>query len=360
MKATKFLFIILILSISCSPAKESAEEDSTPIDEVVVDETEETQENTNKEGPDIDVSQFGLLNEREQDGFIAKGEFYPIGFSEKGNLAFAFFSYEYWTFVIQSLVSDEILYQFLLEYEESDDINQILKANWKSISEQMEQYEILFEGDFSPGVFPIETGNDIITATSATSDFFEYSEFGGFKHAIWLTSSERGSKRISEIETLAGDSEIMGYIKSPYEERLAVVVATIGEIVTMGLTVEINVIGASLNSGFRANQSPPEPEPPGNDGMFSVIRPSYKNWQVGETYTDVMWFIGQADVPGYFALFKTVYDDTVTLVYSNMGLPHPPGESFKVTWKFDSLFSDGLYDRKFIRMRERLVEFEEN
>jgi hypothetical protein len=202
--------------------------------------------------------------------------FYPIGWSKDGKFAYytepgdeacgCYFA----KLVILDLVSDKVLWSF--DYDSSDaegtgrknpptTINALWRENRKLFSSKLNEYEIKPQGRFSFLLFPINRGSDQLRADLKIK---ENKEEDGIAYGVvaqgtlQLTSRLSGKKivfdhnYIKPDEMLPLDLKVLGYVKSPFEERIAVVLIEIYR----GYegpphTTHIKIAGASLSSGFK-------------------------------------------------------------------------------------------------------------
>ncbi len=89
----------------------------------------------------------------------------------------------------------------------------------------------------------------------------------------------------------------------------------------------------------------------------SKIRPDYKNWEIGKTYTDTLKFLSyNTDTDYWFGIFLTKKGDKVNLIYDE-----EIGEEYKnklliIKWKIDKFYSAGEEEEMYYA--ERLISFE--
>lgn len=204
-------------------------------------------------------------------------EFYPIGWSKDGK--FAYYSEPgdeacgcyFAKLRILDLVSDKVLWSFDyngFDHQEEDQknapkaINDLWRANRKLFSDKLREHGITPQGRFALLLFPISRGGDRL---SADLKIKENKEEDGAAYGIVgqatlnLASRRNGKKIVFDHNYLKGSNavlplamKVLGYVKSPFEERVAVVMIEIYR----GYegppnTAHITIAGASLASGFK-------------------------------------------------------------------------------------------------------------
>ena len=163
---------------------------------------------------------------------------WPLGFSERG--VFAYLLREdsdplpRWRLVYQSLVTDEPVAQAAIEDPEGDLGRDAALA---ALDEAIQGAPTVERPSTLPtGPFPLEHGGDVYSALS--------SELG-----MQLRSQLRDrDKRIGGHEVAA----VLGWVRSPHEERIAVVAARAQPGFEGTVQCEIEVVGASLTAGWGA------------------------------------------------------------------------------------------------------------
>jgi hypothetical protein len=197
---------------------------------------------------------------------------YPIGWSKDGKFAYytepgdeacgCYFA----KLFIKDLINDKVLYSF--EYSGLDDedpekpkyrgMNDLWRKNRKLFSEKLNQYGIIAQRAFGLLRFPITHAGDRLSANLKVEE--ETNEEHRFyslvrKATLQINSRRGGTKTIyeeayPEYGPLAVD--VLGYLKSPYEPRAAVIMIEVwrGYEGPPHVT-HIKVAGLSLTTGFK-------------------------------------------------------------------------------------------------------------
>lgn len=202
--------------------------------------------------------------------------FYPIGWSKDGKLAYyvepgdeacgCYFA----KLVIKDLKSDKILWQFDYDSSELQDTMknrtpESLAALWRYkrdlFNSKLSEHKIIAQTRFALALFPAVYEGDQLTAelkTKEASQAEQEQTLGVIKNAsLQLSSKRKGRKTIFEQtyktdEILPLDMKVLGYLKSPFEPRVAVVMVEIWR----GWegpphTTHTTIVGASLDTGFK-------------------------------------------------------------------------------------------------------------
>ena len=205
---------------------------------------------------------FGLIIE----------EFYPIGWSKDGKFAYytepgdeACGCYFAKLFIVDT-VSDKVLWSF--EYSGLDDedpekpkyraITDLWRKNRQLFSDKLNQYGIVALARPALLTFPINHAGDRLSTGIKIEEETdeEKRNYSVVKKAtLRMTSTRSGAKTIyEEVHPEYGPLtvEVLGYLRSPYEPRVAVVLAEVWR----GYegpphTTHLKVVGASLTAGFK-------------------------------------------------------------------------------------------------------------
>jgi hypothetical protein len=199
--------------------------------------------------------------------------FFPIGWSKDGKFAFytepvdeachCYFAELY----ILDLKNDKILWSINYNSDFLDEAKKekrpySLETLWQSkrelFSENLNKHQIEPQGRLAVLSFPLTyNGDRLSTNMSIVENPDEESRPYGVvrKATLQLRSKRSGKKTLSEksyAEAMPLDVRVLGYIKSPFEERIAVVLLE----VFRGYegpphTGHIKIVGASLNTGFK-------------------------------------------------------------------------------------------------------------
>lgn len=200
-------------------------------------------------------------------------ELYPIGWSKDGK--FAYYSEPgdeacgcyFANLVILDLVNDKVLWSF--KYDGSDDaekkgapksIRALWRKNRKLFSDKLRTYGIEPGRSFALGTFPFMwKGARLMADVKLKEKTDEDSRlYGTVTHAsVQLISRREGRKTVwdhafSQDETYPLDLDVVGYVKSPFEDRIAIILIQ----VFRGYegpphSTNIEVAGASLSRGFK-------------------------------------------------------------------------------------------------------------
>ena len=206
-------------------------------------------------------------------------EFYPIGWSKDGKFAYyaepgdeACGCYFGQLFILD-LVNDKVLWSFDyngLDHQGEDEknapksINDLWRTNRKLFSDKLREYDIVPQGRFAFLSFPVIYNGDQLRPDLKIKENKnqETSYYMGVLQArLDLISRRQGKKTVFEKTYSTGkeDSEaaplelkVLGYVKSPFEPRVAVVMIEIWR----GYegpphTTRVKIVGSSLTSGFK-------------------------------------------------------------------------------------------------------------
>lgn len=166
-------------------------------------------------------------------------KFYPIGWSEDGKFAFFYEAADeasglyHFEFVIQSMVSDKILYKWKLEDEidlDKGSVKQMFKDNQMLFCAKLDEYGIIQEKKISLLESQFDSNGKKYKVTIENE--MELNQDFGFEVVksteIFIKCPDLGTKKIysyteNDYSMVLGAS-IAGVIKSPYEERVVVLV----------------------------------------------------------------------------------------------------------------------------------------
>ncbi len=204
--------------------------------------------------------------------------FYPIGWSRDGKFAYYFEpdaaeSYQYFAklFIID-LKTDKVVWSFDYKTEHGLDearktgtpytIATLWSANRQLFSDKLREHGIVQQRTFRRMSFPISHRGDLLTAKlrtrekpGLTDDERPYGTVG--RTTLHINSKRYGSKTVfeqtnDEPYTLPLYVGLVGYLKSPFEPRIAALLIEI----TRGWEgaphpAEVKIAGASLEGGFK-------------------------------------------------------------------------------------------------------------
>ncbi len=193
-------------------------------------------------------------------------KFYPIGWSPDGKFAYITepadeaTGFYFFNFRIQDMVTDKIVWEWKIDVQD-----QVMEGNLQStwdenkelFTKQLRKHKIVQQNSFQlNGSQFTENGNEYKIETQINkkmNELFGLETIAQIK--VNLSSSALGQKTIYSMkddESLLIDAEIGGYIKNPYEPRIAVIHYGIQR----GYegppnTVHIKLSGAALEEGFK-------------------------------------------------------------------------------------------------------------
>jgi hypothetical protein len=220
-------------------------------------------------------SEFYVRRSFGLETLITEG-FYPIGWSKDGK--FAYYSEPadeacgcyFAKLVILDLRNDKVLWSF--DYngmdEQNEDeknvpksINDLWRRNRKLFSDKLREHNIVAQRPFNLLLFPINQAGDQLRADLAIKENKDEETrlYGIVSQAtLQLISKRNGKKTIldkkydSEDDPQPLEMKVMGYTKSPFEPRIAVLLIEVHR----GYegpphTTHIKIVGSSLSSGFK-------------------------------------------------------------------------------------------------------------
>lgn len=198
---------------------------------------------------------------------------YPVGWSKDGKLAYylepgdeacgCYFA----RLAIKDLKSDAVLWQF--DYDSSELQDRLKKRTPESLpslwrykrelfSSKLREHGIIPQRRFAFLLFPANYMGDQLTADLKTTETQGDRDYGIINGAVLqLASKQRGRKTIFEQtskpdEALPLDMKVLGYLRSPFEPRIAVILIE----VLRGYegpphVTHFDIVGASLDGGFK-------------------------------------------------------------------------------------------------------------
>lgn len=199
--------------------------------------------------------------------------FYPIGWSKDGKLAYyvepgdeacgCYFA----KLVIKDLRSDKVLWQFDYDSSELQDTlknrtPESLAALWRYrrdlFNSKLREHNIVARGRFALLSFPAAYEGDQLSADLRTKETSGEQLYGVISNAVLQLSSKRKGRKTIFEETYKADEgspldmKVLGYLQSPFEPRVAVVMIAVWR----GYegpphTTHVTIVGASLDTGFK-------------------------------------------------------------------------------------------------------------
>ena len=199
--------------------------------------------------------------------------FYPIGWASDGKFAYyvepgdeacgCYFA----KLIIKDLKTDAVLWQF--DYDSSDledtmkaRTPQSLAALWRYkrdlFNSKLREHNIKAQGAFALQSFPLNYEGDQLTTDLKTKETGQDQAYGIISNAVLQLSSKRKGKKTifektyKEDDPMPLDMKVLGYLKSPFEPRIAVVLVD----VLRGYegpphVTHVQIIGSSLDTGFK-------------------------------------------------------------------------------------------------------------
>ena len=181
-------------------------------------------------------------------------DLYPIGFSRDGKFAFIKRDESFdpfWRIVVLNLVTDEHVRDVMIEDPEGKMTFKQFAVTQKAEINAAIFEEAIQEKAISLQKFPFSWSGDTYSLAVSTEDILLAEEFAGYRHSVLLRSEKLGEKKITEFETSQPKCYPAACFKSPFEDRLAVVIVTEGNMLTVGNMVDFRIIGAHLKYGFK-------------------------------------------------------------------------------------------------------------
>lgn len=216
----------------------------------------------------------GYYRQRPGEDFGTES-FYPIGWSKEGNFAYYLEPVDeacncyFAKLVILDLKTDKVLWSFDYDSDFIDEemkakrpwsFDTLWKANEKLFSDKLREHGIEPQGRFQLLAFPITYKGDRLTPTLTTKEKENATEEESWyglvdKVTLQLNSRRDGKKTILEQAYPEGRPlyvGVVGYVKSPFEPRIAVVLIEIHRGYEGPPHVgQVKIAGASLETGFK-------------------------------------------------------------------------------------------------------------
>lgn len=203
-------------------------------------------------------------------------EFYPIGWSKDGKFAYYLEPPDeacgcyFGQLVILDLVNDKVLWSFDyngLDHQGEEEknapksINDLWRTNQKLFSDKLREHNIVPQGRFAFLLFPINYNGDQLKPDLKIKEN-KNEETSYYSHVLQaelqLLSKRNGKKTVFENtygtdqEATPLDLKVLGYLKSPFEPRIAVMMIEVHR----GYEgpphpTHVKIVGSSLASGFK-------------------------------------------------------------------------------------------------------------
>ena len=198
----------------------------------------------------------------------AKDRIIPIGFSRKGVFAYilqenscrgAVDSYQKVSWISIDLVNDKIVERIDLGREAPDvPPADVLRKYAQKIEHSNSQYGIATTESYRIAISTvIKLGGDVLTIQMDLIETVEGEDAinpGYQKYQISLLSENKGIKTLAEIKSVYEPLHYWGYYKSPYEERIAVLLLSDFRGCGAYPQMRINIVGANLIRGFNVER----------------------------------------------------------------------------------------------------------
>jgi hypothetical protein len=193
-------------------------------------------------------------------------EFYTFGWSEDGKIAYALvdtppFRTGYgFTFAVVDARTDEVLvsiYDHSDQFPEQDGArahHEAWNRNAAEVQASLERYAIRQVGETIVEPFPLQTGTDRYDVAvrewrvdPATQPYGN----GVVGYTVSFSSGRRGTKVVASRGRLwATDVTPVGFVRSPFENRVAIIVAESGNASGDNRFTDFTIAGAHLDLGF--------------------------------------------------------------------------------------------------------------
>lgn len=216
-------------------------------------------------------STSGLVSDKEGKElniYKENNDIYILGWSKDGKMAYienrsieGRGGYDFY-FIIIDLVEDKITYQFKKQWYDNDDygespqkrltFQQCIKVYSKEINKQLKATKIIVKPcEFQNFPAKDSKGKDVKFDVKITKKETGEFNFTCMSYEIYA-SKDNQSKLINSVDNKRCEYvKATGYLKSPYEDRVALIIAD-SEYVFEGNEVFISFYGCNLSSGFRS------------------------------------------------------------------------------------------------------------
>jgi len=199
-------------------------------------------ESRNEEIAYIESSGLGIIN--------SYPDFYPLGWSKDGKLAFCikqFYDGRGETqirFIIQDTITDKIIYQ--LDDWNCSTISVFVSNYSQDIDEKIYENKInLIKQDLISAKEKTDISYKVQALNITDSEY-------GFKQLDYMIQAKKGSKSktlMTKKEVLANSVFVCGSLKSPFEDRLAVIIAEV-DYGFEGCDIQYHITGCHTTVGF--------------------------------------------------------------------------------------------------------------
>jgi hypothetical protein len=179
-------------------------------------------------------------------------EWQALGFSPAG--AFASLAYQHddvvpgWIFTIQSLVDDRTLATVTWKDPEGEKPSReaFLARERAQIDAALQAHGIVVAPQPAPSPFPLQLPDG--DALHVSQEQGPQDDYPHVPIRTWLHSQRHGKKRVDA--RTAADSAVVGYLRSPFEERVALLLVVWEPAFEGTVNCRIRAVGAHLSTGW--------------------------------------------------------------------------------------------------------------
>ncbi len=220
-------------------------------------------------------------------------DIFPIGWSSDGKFAYIEYVYKHgrpvlaYRLIVQDLITDQIIWEseLLDVYDLGDPYTEEEKEDYEKLKIFLEEYNldlnspeffykykieelntalkennIIQSSSILVQEFPSEIENDdidvirIITENTDKSETYDNIIYDSYSYFIELSKSNTKKKTIHAdhlVDESVIDTQIIGFIRSPFESRIAVILGIYRWNHHAGHNIRFKIIGCDLNYGFK-------------------------------------------------------------------------------------------------------------
>ena len=210
---------------------------------------------------DIPQELFDRSEKPDQSQWYDIAKFHPIGWSKKGHFAWMVAAPtdlpEYIRFYIQDMITDSIVVNREYNGDHFNDpdghlppLEYIWKTNLDSFEQDLKQYQIVQQDSFELLSYPISSGNNKFWVNIQFQPDIanDYSPYNGQLQLDLIQLNDSRKKTIHQSILWALGVDLPGYLKSPFEERVAIMLVQIipGQHFNPPHSVHFELVGALL------------------------------------------------------------------------------------------------------------------
>ena len=215
---------------------------------------------------DIEAQKMDVLQYKKEDSLNASlhimSDLYFIGFAPASKIALLSSQekdgtgYRSITLYIQDLVTDEVLWALAKTSEDNEDYykkdgaKEFIQNNAEEIDNTLKTYGIkIMTPLYAP--LPYEKGDIYLEASANIAPHANLEEIRPIIDYSIIAQNQKGQKKTiaTQKDVYAYNVYVCGYIKSPYEERIALVLAT-ESFGFEGSDMEYSILGCDAINGF--------------------------------------------------------------------------------------------------------------